>query len=186
MQSLMKHVIAPLQTLAFGSALAIGSLTLAPAPTPAQEVIRHPIPDSDFPILQAAEIPPGATLVYLSGQIPPVVDEEAEPGSLEAYGDTETQTVGVLEKIEAILESLDLTMGDVIKMQVFLVGDPNNDDQMDFDGFMAGYTQFFGTEEQPNLPTRSALQVAGLVVPGWLVEIEVVAIRTEAMEEDEE
>ncbi len=58
-----------------------------------------------------------------------------------------------------------------------LVGDPNNDGNMDFAGFMEGYTQFFGTEEQPNLPARSAMQVAGLVNPGWLVEIEVVAVR---------
>lgn len=46
---------------------------------------------------------------------------------------------------------------------------------MDFEGFMKGYTQFFGTKEQPNLPARSAMQVAGLVLPEWLVEIEVVA-----------
>ena len=42
-------------------------------------------------------------------------------------------------------------MGDVVKMQVFLVGDPSKDGKMDFKGFMEGYTQFFGTKEQPNL-----------------------------------
>jgi enamine deaminase RidA (YjgF/YER057c/UK114 family) len=44
---------------------------------------------------------------------------------------------------------------------------------MDFEGMMAAYSQFFGTKEQPNLPARSTVQVAGLVAPGMLVEIEV-------------
>jgi len=38
---------------------------------------------------------------------------------------------------------------------------------------MEAYSQFFGTSSQPNLPARSTVQVAGLVSPGMLVEIEV-------------
>ena len=144
----------------------------------AQTVIRHPIPGSDFPISLAVEVPADATLVYLSGQVPSVTDETAEPSTIAAFGDTEMQTVNVLEKIQGILTDLDLTMSDVVKMQAFLVGDPEMEGKMDFSGFMAGYTQFFGTEEQPNLPSRSAMQIAGLVNPGWLVEIEVVALRS--------
>jgi len=68
-------------------------------------------------------------------------------------------------------------MGDVVKMQVFLVGDPGKEGKMDFAGFMDGYTQFFGTKEQPNLPSRSVVQVAGLASPAFLVEIEVTAVR---------
>ncbi len=60
-----------------------------------------------------------------------------------------------------------------------LVEDPNNGGVMDFAGFMEGYTQFFGTQEQPNFPARSAMQVAGLVNIAWLVEIEVVTARLE-------
>ena len=48
---------------------------------------------------------------------------------------------------------------------------------MDFAGMMAGYTQFFGTSEQPNKPARSAVQVAALAFPGVMVEIEVIAVR---------
>ncbi|WP_104018640.1 Rid family hydrolase [Roseovarius nitratireducens] len=47
----------------------------------------------------------------------------------------------------------------------------------EFSGFMEGYIQHFGTEEQPDLPTRSVFEVAGLANPAWLVEIEVVAVR---------
>jgi enamine deaminase RidA (YjgF/YER057c/UK114 family) len=42
---------------------------------------------------------------------------------------------------------------------------------------MEGYRQFYGTAAQPNLPARSALQVAALANPGYLVEIEVTAVR---------
>jgi len=45
---------------------------------------------------------------------------------------------------------------------------------------MESYRQFFGTTEQPNLPARSAMKVAGLANPGWLVEIEVTAVRPAA------
>jgi enamine deaminase RidA (YjgF/YER057c/UK114 family) len=58
------------------------------------------------------------------------------------------------------------------------VGDPSKDNKMDFAGFMAGYTKYFGTKDQPNKPARSALQVAALAAPGVLVEIEVIAVRS--------
>ena len=62
-------------------------------------------------------------------------------------------------------------------MLAFLVGDPAKDNKMDFKGFMEAYTQYFGTADQPNLPARSAVQVAGLAAPGALVEIEVILAR---------
>lgn len=142
----------------------------------AAEVIRHKLPNSDFPISLAVEIPPGATVVNLSGVVPPIADSKADPKTLTAYGDTEVQTVNVLKNIEGTLKSLNLTMGDVVKMQVYLVGTPETG-KMDFAGFMKGYTQFFGTAAQPKLPTRSAFQVAALANPNYLVEIEVTAVR---------
>lgn len=157
--------------------LAMTFVAATPGRSIAQEIIRHPIPNSTFPIAQAVEIPTTGTLVYLSGQVPTVTNPDADPNSIEAFGDTRTQTITVLERIDGILASIGLTMSDVVKMQAFLVGDPSMEGAMDFAGFMEGYTQFFGTEEQPNLPSRSTMQVAGLVNPGWLVEIEVVAVR---------
>ncbi len=68
-------------------------------------------------------------------------------------------------------------MGDVVKMTVFMVADPANGNKLNFPGLMAGYTRFFGTAEQPNKPARSAVQVAGLVAPGALLEVEVIAAR---------
>ena len=89
----------------------------------------------------------------------------------------EDRRVAVLKSIDEQLKSMNLTMGDVVKMQVFLVADPAKGNKMDFAGFMRGYTQYFGTEAQPNLPSRSAFQIAALANPAWYVEIEVVAVR---------
>lgn len=155
---------------------AVPAVPATPVP-PAGDVIRHRIPGSTFPIASAVEIPGGRTLVFVSGAVPSVADPKAERGSLAAYGDTRTQTASVLANIERSLKGLGLGMGSVVKMQVFLVGDPAKGGRMDFDGFMAAYSEHFGTAAQPNLPARSVMQVAGLVVPGWLVEIEVTAVR---------
>jgi len=62
-------------------------------------------------------------------------------------------------------------------MHVYLVGDPKKDGKMDFAGMMEAYKQFFGTDQQPNKPARSTVQVAALALPGALVEIEVIAVR---------
>jgi enamine deaminase RidA (YjgF/YER057c/UK114 family) len=138
------------------------------------EVVRHPIPNSTFPIAQAIEVRGNVTTYYVSGQVPPAVSKDADAQSVAAYGDTKTQTVGVLTRIKTILEGLGLSMADVVKMQVFLVHSPSA--PMDFKAFMEGYTQFFGGS-QPNLPARSVVGVASLANPGFLVEIEVIAVK---------
>ena len=143
----------------------------------ADEVVRHKIPNSDFPISRAVEVPAGKTTVYLSGAVPSVAVEGADKNSVAAYGDTRTQTESVFASIDKTLADLGLKMGDVVKMQVFLVGDPSTEGHMDFAGVMEGYVKFFGTAVQPNLPSRSVVQVAGLANPGFLVEIEVTAVR---------
>lgn len=151
-------------------------LVVALAGTARAEVVRHKAtPDS--PILTGATVKPGAALTFLSGQVPPVIDRQAPPDSAQAYGDTKTQTIGVLNRIRIALEGLGLGMGDIVKMTVFLVGDPANGGKMDFKGFSDGYAQFFGTAGQPNVVARSTMQVAALVNPGWLVEIEVIAAK---------
>jgi enamine deaminase RidA (YjgF/YER057c/UK114 family) len=142
-----------------------------------QEVVRHAIPGSTFPIARAVEIPAGATIVHLSGAVPSVTSETAEEGSRAAFGDTEAQTISVLQSIQGTLTDLGLEIGDVYRMQVFLVA-PDGADGMDFAGFMEGYTTFFGTEAQPSLPVRSVVEVEGLANPAWLVEIEVSAVRS--------
>jgi enamine deaminase RidA (YjgF/YER057c/UK114 family) len=148
------------------------------APTMAEEpVSRLPLPnDNPFPISAAVTVSAGTDLYFLSGAVPPMINKDAPKGSTAAYGDMETEATNALTAIKGTLERLGLTMGDVIKMTAFLVADPATG-KLDFDGFMTGYKKFFATPEQPNKPARSAVQVAALVAPGALVEIEVVAAK---------
>jgi enamine deaminase RidA (YjgF/YER057c/UK114 family) len=140
-------------------------------------VVRLPLEGSDFPISAAVTVRRDADTYFLSGALPPVINKDAPKGTVDAYGNMETQTVGALTAIKGTLARLGLGMGDVVKMTVFMVADPTKDNKLDFAGLMAGYTKFFGTADQPNKPARSAVQVAALVAPGALVEIEVIAAK---------
>ena len=144
----------------------------------AQNVVRLPLDKSDFPISAAVTVRAGTDLVFLSGALPPVIDKTAPKGSPAAYGDMQTQTMGTLTLIKATLARMGMDMGDVVKMTVFMVGDPALDGKLNFAGMMGGYTKFFGTKDQPNKPARSAVQVAALAAPGPLLEIEVIAAKS--------
>ena len=135
----------------------------------AAEIKRAPSPGS-IAISPAVTAPPGSTLVFLSGALPTIADKAA-PGT------TEAQTRSVLDKLEATLKAEGLGLADVVKATVFLVGDPAKGGEIDFAGLNAAWSQRFGTSGQPNKPARSTVKVAGLVAPGALVEIEVVAAR---------
>ncbi len=143
------------------------------------EVERYPLPNnSTFPIARAVEVPAGTSLIYHSGHVPSAANPDEKKGSRAYFGDTETQAHSVFKKLEVSLTDMGLGFKDVVKMTVFIVGDPDMDGKMDFDGFMRAYTQYFGTKEQPNLPARSAVQIAGLAGgPGMLIEIELVLAR---------
>lgn len=157
----------------FLSSLSLLSLALV-GHAAAQDVTRFGLIGSDFPIAESVVVPAGAELVFVSGAVPAAIIEGGDRSDTATFGDMETQTVSVLSRIKTRLERLGLDMGDVVMLRAYLVGE-GEPARMDFAGFMRGYTQFFGTEEQPNLPSRSALQLAGLAAPGWLIEIEVVA-----------
>jgi enamine deaminase RidA (YjgF/YER057c/UK114 family) len=133
-----------------------------------------------FPIASSVRVPAGAETLWLSGLLPDVVDANAAVGSAERFGDTEAQTRSVIAKVRAELEAAGWSLGDVVKMNVYLVADPAKDDRMDFAGMMLAYREAFGSGSQPKLPARTTVEVSGLPVPGALVEIEVVAARVPA------
>jgi enamine deaminase RidA (YjgF/YER057c/UK114 family) len=158
----------------------LGILLLGGASAQAGEITRHPLPGgSPFPIARAVEVPADSVLIYHSGTVPAPANPDAEPNTAEFWGDTETQALSVFSRLEESFQDLGVGFGDVIKMTAFLVGDPAKGGRMDFDGFMRAYSKYFGTEEQPNLPARSTVQVAALAAEGMLVEIEVVLARPE-------
>jgi enamine deaminase RidA (YjgF/YER057c/UK114 family) len=145
---------------------------------PAEDIVRTPLPDGNpFPISAAVTVRAGLDTVYVSGALPTPLNKDAPKGTAPVYGDMQAQTVSVLTNIKGTLARLGLGMADVVKMTVFMVADPANDNKLNFSGLMAGYSQFFGTKEQPNKPARSAVQVAALVAPGALLEVEVIAAK---------
>lgn len=155
--------------------LALGlTVLMLSAPIIAAETPKRVGPEAS-PISTSVSVPPGSRLVYVSGTVPDIVDPTAPEGSVARFGDTEAQTKSVLRRVEAALKDQGLGLGDVVMMRVFLVAPPGQ--RMDFAGMMRGYREFFGTAAQPNKPARATMQVAGLVDPGWLVEIEVTAAR---------
>lgn len=153
---------------------AIALFTFAGSHAFAADIQRHPLfGGSKFPIARAVEVPTGKTIIFHSGMTPAPANPKAQQGSAEYWGDTKAQTLSVFNRIKESLDALGLGFSDVVAMTVYLVGDPATGGKMDFDGFMSVYSQFFGTAEQPNLPARSTVQVAGLAAEGMLVEIEV-------------
>ena len=86
-------------------------------------------------------------VVYLSGQIP----INPATGSL-LDGDTASQTELVLENLKAVLEASGTTLGNVLKVTVFLK------DMEDFAAMNEVYARYFTT----NPPARAAVEVARL------------------------
>ena len=159
-RELIRHL--PFVTVALMVSLTAAAQTTKRIPLPASQNPSN----SDVPV--SAAVWAGDTL-YVSGWLDP---------DLKIHTDTTSQTVGLIKDIQKFLESQKLTLGDVVMMHVYLGGDPAKDGKMDFAGMMAGYSQFFGTKDQPNKPARTTLQV---VLPagarGALVEIDLVAVR---------
>lgn len=116
-------------------------------------------------------IPPG----YETIRLPGVIADPLVPGGAE-LGNTEQQAESVFGKIAAALADLGASEADVVAMTVYLAA-PEPGGAMDFDGMMRAYGRHYGSASQPNRPVRSTVQVAGLVRPGMLVEIEVTAAR---------
>lgn len=110
---------------------------------------------------------------------------------------TEAQGINALNQIKASLAEQNLSLEQVVSMRVFLDNEPGTD-RADYAGWNRAYRQFFantdletgevievpmGTAEpaeplvvNSGRPSRFALEVGSLPVPGWLVEVEVDAI----------
>ena len=130
----------------------------------------------DSPIASAVSIPTGQAYFWTSGTVPPVINSEAPEGSRDRYGDTKTQALGTLKRIEGLLKDVGLTMSDVTYLRVYLVADKFKDNKVDYQGWFDAYGEYFNNSNNPTKTARSTLAVAGLVNPDWLIEIEAVAV----------
>lgn len=142
----------------------------------AQSIERVQSPDPASLILHGVKIPANAELYMLSGLVAlPADPTKAE--SFENFGDTRTQTINTLNRIRERLRAQGYEMRDVVKLTVFLVGDPKLGGKLDYDGMNAGFSEFFRTADNPNTVARSTVQVAALASPYYLVEIDAIAAR---------
>ena len=128
------------------------------------------------PISSAVAVPSDQAYYWTSGTVPPVIDSDAPPQTRDRYGDTKTQAIGILERFETLLQETGLTLADVVYLRAYLVADPVLDNRVDYQGWFDAYAQFFNNENNPTKVARSTVAVAGLVDPGWLIEIEAVAV----------
>lgn len=98
---------------------------------------------------------------YVSGMIPvdPAVGQVVEGG-------IEAQAHQVFKNIATVLEEMGLTMGNVMKVTVFMTN------LADFSKVNAIYADYFG----PNYPARSCVEVSKLPL-GVQIEAEVIAAR---------
>lgn len=159
-REMIRHL--PFVAVALLVSVSAAAQTTRQIPLPASQNPRN----ADLPIAAAVW---AADTLYVSGWLDP---------DLKTHIDTKSQTVGILEDFRKFLLSQKLSLADVVMMRVYLGGDPAKGGKMDFDGMMAGYSQFFGTPDQPHKPARTTVQV---VLPagerGALVEIDLVAVR---------
>ena len=130
----------------------------------AQEITRN---NEGMYFYTSITIPPGAETMYLSGSGAQALDD----GS---WGDMRQQTIDTFSRFKQTLEDQGWSMGDIVQVRAFAVA---GDGGLDFAGFNAGYSEFFGTAANPNKPVRSFVEIKDLVVDGWLVEIEIRAAR---------
>jgi 2-iminobutanoate/2-iminopropanoate deaminase len=158
------------------AAIFLSTATAASAAGPAQ-IERH-VRSADSIIYLGVTVPASADLLILSGEVPSPI-EPGKTSGLDAYGDTKTEAISVYSKIKASLEKLGYSMSDVVKLTVFVVGDPRNGGKADIAGVNEAYRMFFGTAQNRNLVARSTLVIAALANPNYLVEIEAIAAKVE-------
>jgi 2-iminobutanoate/2-iminopropanoate deaminase len=171
-------------TKTIGLAVAICAMLALPAVAMAADgkaaIVRHANTPPGL-ILQGVTVPAGAKMLYLSGQLAAPIDPASKtpPAQLTIadFGDTKTQTISVFTKIKSILAAQGYAMSDIIKLTVFVAGDPKLGGKMDFAGMNDAFKMYFGTAENPNTVARSTVQVAALAGPAFLVEIEATAAK---------
>jgi len=103
----------------------------------------------------------GSTLLHVSGQV-----AQGPDGQTVGKGDVERQTVQVLENMKALVEAGGGTLADVARIVVYLTSRDH------LPAVMEVRRRYF---REP-FPATSAVVVAGLANPEWLVEIEATAV----------
>ncbi|GEC03374.1 enamine deaminase RidA [Streptomyces spinoverrucosus] len=124
---------------------------------------RIPAPDGVAAAAQYAHVVMGTgRLVAVAGQLP--LDER---GELVGAGDPAAQARQVFENLRRCLAAADATFDDVVKLTYFVT------DMAHMPAIRAARAEHIPDDR---LPAASAVQVAGLVRPEFLMEIEAFAV----------
>jgi 2-iminobutanoate/2-iminopropanoate deaminase len=105
------------------------------------------------------------TLLHISGQV-----AQDASGKTVGLGHIEKQTVQVLENIKTLVEGQGGTLADICKITIFLTSRDHLPTVMEV---RRRYLR-------PPYPATSAVIVAGLVNPEWMIEIEALAALDQA------
>ena len=127
--------------------------------------IQHINPDSmmETPVFSQAVVTSGSgKTIYIGGQ-----NAVNEKGEVIGKGDIAAQTEQVMKNILTALEACGATMKDVVKLNIFIT--QGQDAQKGFEASQ----KFMPKDAQP--PVITALYVAGMGNPDFLLEIDAVA-----------
>jgi enamine deaminase RidA (YjgF/YER057c/UK114 family) len=109
-------------------------------------------------------VPKGSQLVFFAGQVP--LDKD---GRIVGIGDLAAQAEQVFENIKDCLASVGATFHDVTKITTFIV-----DYKPEYRYIFADVRKRYIQAENP--PASTLLGVQSLSTPGYMIEIEVVAV----------
>ncbi|MEL6670871.1 MAG: RidA family protein [Bacteroidota bacterium] len=141
---------------------------------PSEPVVRYDRPESS--ILKGVKVPRDRDLFFSSGLVTLPNDTTAPDRSLARYGDTYTQSIGCIKRVQSVLQEAGLDLKDVIYMGVFIAPNPEAEGKIEFDEWFRAYGEYFNNEENPTKVGRSTLGMAALARPYLLVEVEVIAV----------
>ena len=116
--------------------------------------------DDNFKMSQGIQI---GNAVYTSGQV--AMDSD---GNVVGEGDMKAQARRALENVKSVLEAAGASMGDVVKITVYVT-----------DIKRLGETHEVRGEFFPDPPPASTgIEVSALAFPGLLIEIEAIAVKS--------
>lgn len=110
---------------------------------------------------QGVRVQQAQTVLFLSGQVAYTAD-----GRPDCVGDFAGQARGAYECIKALVESQGGTMANVVKITTFLT------DMRHRAELGAIRQEYFGKKG----PASTMVQVSALADPGWMIEIEAIAV----------
>ncbi|MGH6968195.1 MAG: RidA family protein [Stellaceae bacterium] len=117
-------------------------------------------PPPNGPYSLGVEIPAGQRLLFIAGQIP-VAKDGSTPQGIEA------QTEQVWRNVRNVLESADMGVENLVKINTYLTQREN----------IAGYSAVRAKILGAARPVSTTVVVQSLVKPEWLVEIEAFAAK---------